>query len=173
MSTRAVYTVYEDQTPIHIYIHHDGYPAGAADHIRDAMEFAWKMPRFEADEFAAALCAGVKCRELKKLIAALENPAEHTDSWRNAAAVKKRIAEGHSTGGGVRIFKTCPIEELHLQSGDLAYRYEIRYLDKQLWIKAFSTDYWDGFEESEIFNGSFDSFAARAKEIEGTKNQNA
>lgn len=62
MSTRAIYTVIGEKSekPVNIYIHSDGYPTGAADHIRNAFEYAWPLPRFEADEFAAALVAGNK-----------------------------------------------------------------------------------------------------------------
>lgn len=64
MSTRAVYGFVENKDQggkTHwIYKHHDGYPEGAASHIVKALPFAWTLPRFEADEFAAAFVAGNK-----------------------------------------------------------------------------------------------------------------
>lgn len=62
MSTRAIYTVLGEkrESPIHIYIHYNGYPSGASEHINNALPYAWGLPRFEADEFAAALVAGNK-----------------------------------------------------------------------------------------------------------------
>jgi hypothetical protein len=62
MSTRAIYTFYDSDTEVHVYKHHDGYPyckfdgaeAGGLVWINGAKEFAWDLPRFEADEFAAS-----------------------------------------------------------------------------------------------------------------------
>lgn len=60
MSTRAIYTFEDDRNTAHVYKHHDGYPSGAADAIAKALPYAWQLPRFEADEFAAAFVAGNK-----------------------------------------------------------------------------------------------------------------
>lgn len=54
MSTRAVYTFVDDHSTIHVYKHHDGYPEGGISFLLAAIEFAWVLPRFEADDFAAA-----------------------------------------------------------------------------------------------------------------------
>jgi hypothetical protein len=69
MSTRAIYTFYDSERnsvgtfdEVHVYKHHDGYPyckfdggeAGGLVWINDAKAFAWDLPRFEADEFAAS-----------------------------------------------------------------------------------------------------------------------
>lgn len=65
MSTRAAYTFIDregqDGTH-HVYKHHDGYPSGALKAITAALRFAWDLPRFEADEFAAAFVAANKPR---------------------------------------------------------------------------------------------------------------
>ncbi len=61
MGTRATYTVKDGLSEqYHVFIHWDGYPKGAIDYINSALPFAWELPRFEADEFAAALVAGAK-----------------------------------------------------------------------------------------------------------------
>lgn len=61
MSTRAMYTIVgDDDERFNVYIHCDGYPSGALDHIKAALPLAWGLPRFEADEFAAAFVAGNK-----------------------------------------------------------------------------------------------------------------
>jgi hypothetical protein len=72
MSTRAIYTFYDSDTEVHVYKHHDGYPynggvhngtayeAGGLVWINDAKAFAWDLPRFEADEFAASFVAANK-----------------------------------------------------------------------------------------------------------------
>ncbi len=55
MSTRACYTFIDaDGTTHHVYKHHDGYPSGAAGFIKDAANYAWDFPRFEASDFGAA-----------------------------------------------------------------------------------------------------------------------
>lgn len=60
MSTRAVYTFRDADSEFHVYKHHDGYPTGAAQWIETALKLAWPLPRFEADEFAAAFIAANK-----------------------------------------------------------------------------------------------------------------
>ncbi len=60
MSTRAVYTFKDKRNIVHVFKHHDGYPGSAVEHIRNALRIAWKLPRFEADEFAASFVAANK-----------------------------------------------------------------------------------------------------------------
>lgn len=74
MSTRACYTFLDTFTrgetrSFHVYKHYDGYPyaqshtgeeAGGLVWIREALSYAWKLPRFEADEFAASFVAANK-----------------------------------------------------------------------------------------------------------------
>lgn len=63
MSTRAVYTfrdIMNDGEQYHVYKHHDGYPQGAMQWIRNAIPFAWQTPRFEPSEFACAFICGNK-----------------------------------------------------------------------------------------------------------------
>ena len=44
------------------YKHYDNYPSGAADFIENAKSYAWDLPRFEADDFAAAFVAANKAK---------------------------------------------------------------------------------------------------------------
>ena len=63
MGTRAVYffeDCHTDGRYYGVYKHYDGYPQGAAAHIEDAKSYAWPLPRWEADEFAAAFVAANK-----------------------------------------------------------------------------------------------------------------
>lgn len=60
MSTRAIYTFRDNQDEYHVYKHMDGYPSGAVGAIENALAFAWPLPRFEADEFAAGFVASNK-----------------------------------------------------------------------------------------------------------------
>lgn len=59
MSTRGLYNFGGD---INVYCHHDNYPSGAAARIADAYQYAWELPRYEPDEFAAAFVSGNKTR---------------------------------------------------------------------------------------------------------------
>lgn len=65
MSTRAVFTFSDPETkgrPLLVYKHHDGYPSGAIHDLMRARDsgLSWQLPRFEADEFAAAFVAANK-----------------------------------------------------------------------------------------------------------------
>lgn len=54
MSTRANIVVRDGMNDIQLYKHSDGYPSGAVPAIQKALQFSWKLPRFEATDFAAA-----------------------------------------------------------------------------------------------------------------------
>ena len=71
MSTKAMYTFTDAGGDFHVYKHHDGYPyckyhgfpqgeGGGLVWINKAIEYAWELPRFEADEFAAAFVVANK-----------------------------------------------------------------------------------------------------------------
>lgn len=62
MSTRAVYCFKDlgTENEFMVYSHYDNYPTGALIQLNNAFKFAWRLPRFEADEFAAAFVAGNK-----------------------------------------------------------------------------------------------------------------
>ena len=60
MGTRAVYTFKDEYNTHHVFKHWDGYPEGAIHFLQKAKELAWKLPRFEADEFGGAFIAANK-----------------------------------------------------------------------------------------------------------------
>lgn len=62
MATRAIYHFRDDQDKetYRVYKHWDNYPSGAYECITKALEHAWPLPRFEANEFACAFIAGNK-----------------------------------------------------------------------------------------------------------------
>lgn len=69
MSTNAI-IFFQEETPSEyarsgVYQHWDGYPSGVQDAINKTIEsgLAWELPRFEADEFAAAFIAANKTAE--------------------------------------------------------------------------------------------------------------
>jgi hypothetical protein len=63
MSTRALYAFIDHNDVYHVYKHCDGYPSGAIQWIEQSLSLAWTLPRFEADEFAAAFISANKDRE--------------------------------------------------------------------------------------------------------------
>lgn len=62
MGTRAIYTFKGFGEVYHVFVHYDGYPAGAADYFRQTLEGGkiWDLPRYEPDEFAAGFVASIK-----------------------------------------------------------------------------------------------------------------
>lgn len=60
MSTRACYIFRDSEKDIAVYKHSDGDPEGAYQAIFKSLALAWPLPRFEADEFAAAFVAANK-----------------------------------------------------------------------------------------------------------------
>lgn len=60
MGTRAVYFFEDEREEVAVYKHYDNYPKGAVKFIAAAKEYAWELPRFEADEFGAAFVAANK-----------------------------------------------------------------------------------------------------------------
>ena len=59
MGTRAIYKFRDGDGGCFVY-KRDNYPQGAVHFIEAAKGFAWKLPRFEADEFASAFVAANK-----------------------------------------------------------------------------------------------------------------
>lgn len=64
MGTRAIY-IFRNKTTdwseeYSVYGHWDGYPSYAALRFAKALDKGWKLPRYEADEFAAAFVAANK-----------------------------------------------------------------------------------------------------------------
>lgn len=64
MSTSATIE-FEDKETVKasVYSQGDGYPSGIHEALTKALPLAWELPRFEADEFAAAFIAGNKVRQ--------------------------------------------------------------------------------------------------------------
>ena len=60
MGTRCLIQVHDDHNKISIYRHWDGYPDAVLPDLQKALALAWPLPRFEANEFAAAIVAAFK-----------------------------------------------------------------------------------------------------------------
>lgn len=55
MSTRCIITLSSNSGICHVYKHEDGYLSGIQRLLAHALPFAWPLPRFEADDFAASI----------------------------------------------------------------------------------------------------------------------
>jgi hypothetical protein len=170
MSTRAVYSFLGDnEAPRHVYKHSDGYPTGAVEWIEAALDHAWRLPRNENDEFAAAFVAANKSyykNELFDLYAkAKKTKADHENI--------KRYEGYHRDmrGGQIRlIVQSAPMipamEAAANFAADAEYRYEVRCIDGELHVKAFATKFWDKPTEEEIYSGPLTKMRAWAEEYE-------
>lgn len=151
MSTRAVYTFKDDGGEYHVYKHCDGYPSGAADSIGLAIPNAWKFPRFEADEFAAAFVAVNKSRHALAV--------QHDDRDKDFLDCICR--------GGVRLMNTGEWKDIC--PADMAYRYEITFSGRTLKVQAWETNCdWEThkWKTKRIFSGSFNKFKEFVKGTE-------
>ena len=160
MSTRALYTFKgsEDSGSPHdfnVYKHHDGYPTGAAGVLNTTIKhFAWVLPRYESDAFAAAFCAAAKCEALH-LTDVLEGaPLE--------PILKDYANYRQWQGGGVRLMpQGDPVEVAERNCSDIDYRYEIWFEDNNLQIKCFEFG-----NNTPIYSGPFNEFVTWAHERE-------
>ena len=177
MATRAIYSFETEYGVVHVYKHHDGYPTGAAAALERAKGFAWPLPRYEGDDFAAAFVAANKMPfylqpGMQELTTRLQNetPGDHYDCeisqmFKVPYYVFGKAPTGMPTGigGGVRLIP----QGLQPQqfAGDVAYRYVISADGKR--VTAFACDYWDGSDkETFLFTTSLAGFARRAKAYE-------
>jgi len=103
MSTNALIYVTDDENTFAIYKHWDGYPSAVQPMIERALTLAWPLPRFEADEFAAAFVAANKTDSGD---VRLVNPDKHDSTWFSYVYVirhmegsdKLNVTVGHCTG---------------------------------------------------------------------------
>ena len=177
MSTRGLYTIKGEDGDFNIYKHNDNYPSGAARTIKLAVDwFAWKLPRYESDEFATAFVTACKFGWIEDQKGLMQ--------W-----YKDYGPQGHYSkyaGGGVRLMPAGnPTEVASTKCSGIEYRYEISFGTQLpehikrrakklapapvLLIKAFEGSWWDEPKEYEIFNGPFDDFykwaLAKDKEV--------
>lgn len=165
MSTRAVYTFVEpnpepdvgvEYTHFNVYKHHDGYPTGACEAIEAALEAAWDLPRFEADEFAAAFVAQNKAFERHLKYA---NERGHD----NPARFARGLAQG-----GIRLMPTG-----HWQDHapwDIEYHYEITVRDSQLYIKVeLAKEHRSELVGEYLWEGTLDEFKKIAERLNGAE----
>lgn len=154
MSTRAIYTFKDGNEEYHVYKHSDGYPTGAAEAINNALDFAWELPRFEADEFAAAFVAG--------------NKGSFTEYKKRYGGNGHEVYR-HLSGGHVRLLHSGSWQDV--APGDIQYRYEITKPSanaKEVHVAAFEVDQGsdDKWTEKKLHVGTLKTFTAWAKKKE-------
>lgn len=111
MSTRGVFVFADnpagtvgDRDSRCVYVHHDTYPKGGAAYLAACLQggWAWPLPRYEADEFAAGFAASIKAgRKAERHGLGIMRP------FNNAA-------------GGVRLFNRWD------EAGDIEWVYLVR-----------------------------------------------
>jgi len=138
MSTRAIYTFKGFGETYHIYKHHDGYPSGAAEALRNALAYAWKLPRYEPDDFAAAFVAGNK----------------------SLGGGGVRTAKSRTQACDVEFGYTVYPLEYNKQS-------DYPQLNVgELIVEVAATNYWDSKKEKLIWKGPLTAFINNAARIE-------
>jgi len=60
MGTKAVYSFYGIFPVVHVYKGCDNYPYMGVRFIHNALDYAWKLPRYENDEFSGAFVGANK-----------------------------------------------------------------------------------------------------------------
>lgn len=141
MSTRACYVFKDSDQSIAVYKHHDGYPSGAVQFIAAAQAHAWKLPRFEADEFAAAFVAANKPSNAQKCAAEMAradeiektdpSAAEKIREWAREYLPGGRYAD--TVGGGVRLMQSSDVATF---PWDLAFIYVVECIKGNIRVQA-------------------------------------
>ena len=175
MSTRACYRFIPNNGPndfpgvVTVYKHHDGYPSGAAAAIEAALPHAWQLPRFEADEFAAAFVRGNK-KSAEDYARDYETMAEKTDGDVKQRDFLLERAQKHRTdptyrglcGGGVRLVPFEGLDAHQRFASDTEYLYDIRCVDGKLRVTGYTTsERNDVWTVEKFFEGSTKQLARR------------
>lgn len=136
MSTRAIYTFGQQTEYYHVYKHWDGYPSGALAAIEASIPFAWPLPRFEPDDFAAAFVHANRdgqCGSIYRQIDAATHGLDRFD--RAERPVTIQVHKRYPEGGGVRLMHSG--EWRDVAPRDIAYRYEITARAGELIVAAY------------------------------------
>lgn len=182
MSTRSVFTFRDADSAFHVYMHSDGYPSGAAKALSYAIGFAWSLPRYEADDFAAGFVAGNKARhwlqeplcDFLESLTVMGRPKDYASKTVRLAISIPNAAFGPAPidkGGNIRLLPSGSVYEV--SPGDIEYRYEITPGNEPgtLRVVAFAMKggWWDhpGLDNEEmIIHCELSDFAAKAEEYD-------
>jgi hypothetical protein len=170
MSTRGLYTFKGSNRSDcwNVYKHSDNYPTGAAEAIKLALEYAWTLPRYEADEFATAFIAANKShghRQELEILRELEIIGSTDYKPRQKLKADLENVRRWYRGGAVRLMpQGKPLAVAQKNCCDIEYRYEIYMVGESLHVKAFSIGgrFNTPLTEELIFCGELAGFAAWA-----------
>ncbi len=175
MSTRACYRFIPENGPndfpsvVTVYKHHDGYPKGAAQAIEAALPFAFRLPRFEADEFAAAFVRANKknaddyAQDYETWATETADPEKKAACLAVADRYRKEKAYRESVqGGGLRLVPFEGPDAYQRFASDIAYLYDIRCVGGKLQVTAYTPSEHDGaWTLEKFFEGSLRQLARR------------
>jgi hypothetical protein len=172
MSTRACYRFIDPDTNdpevVTVYKHSDGYPDGAVCWISKALEHAWPLPRFEADEFAAAFVAANKpSAKIRRMdyIAKAERETDPERKLRLLEAAKDYGPGGRyagCVGGGIRLVNKPGCEAFKTYATDIEYLYDVTRKGNLLHIVGYSVSEQNGeWTINRIFSGSLTRMQAQ------------
>jgi hypothetical protein len=165
MSTRACYR-FIDPDPanpevVTVYKHSDGYPEGAVCWITRALDHAWRLPRFEADEFAAAFVAANKPSAKVKREEYLAKAERAIDPDMKTYLLKAADEYGPGgryadfIGGGLRLVNLPGLDAFKAFASDIAHLYDVTLKGNQLHVTGYATRERDGvWTIKRIFAGS-------------------
>lgn len=127
MGTHAIFTVTDEDGSFHVFKHSDGYERGAADTLRGVIELhGWELPRFEADEFAAAIATSIKAEYLMKEL----------EFWRagnigKAKEYQRIYNQPSNRGGSARLVTSEEVEAWSVE-----YHYKIKQVGNRVVIST-------------------------------------
>ncbi len=154
MSTHAIVQFKDEEGIVSVFKHSDGNPRWIGQHLKEALEYAWELPRFEANEFAAAFVTACKLAH-KKII-------DENTEW----CLQQGHTPNHRTAGGeIRIVPRS--DALAWQwAGDSQYRYLVESKKNQLTVTAWEIGEYgmlDGpmeWHQARIYRGDLDGLIA-------------
>ena len=175
MSTRVCYRFIPENGPddfpgvVTVYKHHDGYPKGAAKAIEAAIPYAFSLPRFEADEFAAAFVRANKknaddyARDYEAQAATASDPGQREACLHVAERYRLEKAYRESVQrGGVRLVPFEGLDAYQRFAGDIAFLYDVQCVAGKLKVIAYAPSERDGVWTIEkFFEGSTKALARR------------
>jgi hypothetical protein len=169
MSTRACYRFFPENGPndwpgvVTVYKHMDGYPSQAAKAIEAALDFAWSLPRFEPDEFAASFVAAAKqSTSRSKRQAEYQDLATSPDTSDAMKSYYLRLAKDAEGGGNVRLVPYEGPDAYQRFASDIAYLYDIRCVNGKIQVIAYTTsERNDAWTVEKFFEGSTKQLARR------------
>jgi hypothetical protein len=169
MSTRACYRFFPENGPndwpgvVTVYKHMDGYPTGAAVALEAALDFAWALPRFEPDEFAASFVAAAKqSTSRSKRQAEYLEYANNPDTSDAMKGYYRDLAKNAQGGGNVRLVPYEGLDAYQRFASDIAYLYDIRCVKGKIQVIAYTTSERDDvWTVEKFFEGSLKQLARR------------